>query len=136
MPPAALLTGLNGATDPFGIISGVPYQYVKEVMPQVSVLKLGMVHPLPEKMIEDFAGQVDRLIVVEELEPVIEDQIKAWGIPVEGKELFSLLGNTVRNSSKVCLRESAMKISMVCKRNSSPASSALSGCPTRGYSTP
>ena len=76
-----------------GIISsGVPYQYVKEVMPQVSVLKLGMVHPLPEKMIRDFAGQVDRLIVVEELEPVIEDQIKAWGIPVEGKELFSLLG--------------------------------------------
>lgn len=74
------------------ITSGVAYQYVKEVLPQVSVLKLGLVNPLPQKMIRDFAARVDRLIVVEELEPVIEDQVKAWGIPVEGKSLFSLLG--------------------------------------------
>lgn len=74
------------------ITSGIPYQYVKEVMPNVSVLKLGLVNPLPENLIRSFAEQVERLVVVEELEPFIEQQIKAWGIKVEGKELFSLCG--------------------------------------------
>lgn len=74
------------------ITSGVAYQYVREALPTVSVLKLGMVNPLPQGLIRSFASQVDRLIVVEELEPVIEEQVQAWGIPVEGKELFSLLG--------------------------------------------
>ncbi|MEN6349848.1 MAG: indolepyruvate ferredoxin oxidoreductase subunit alpha [Syntrophomonas sp.] len=74
------------------ITSGVAYQYVREVLPDVSVLKLGMVNPLPEKLIRSFAGGVQRLVVVEELEPVIEEQVKAWGIKVEGKELFTLLG--------------------------------------------
>ncbi len=74
------------------ITSGIPYQYVKEALPQASVLKLGMVNPLPENLIRSFAGEVERLVIVEELEPVIEEQVKAWGIDVEGKELFSLLG--------------------------------------------
>lgn len=74
------------------ITSGIPYQYVKEVLPEASVLKLGITNPLPEKMIRTFAEKVDRLIVVEELEPVIEEQVKEMGIKVEGKELFSLLG--------------------------------------------
>jgi len=74
------------------ITSGIVYQYAKEAMPNASFLKLGMVHPLPKKMIEDFAGKVDRLIVLEELEPVIEEQIRAWGIAVEGKELFTRQG--------------------------------------------
>ncbi|MEN6462497.1 MAG: indolepyruvate ferredoxin oxidoreductase subunit alpha [Syntrophomonas sp.] len=74
------------------ITSGVVYQYVKEVLPDVSILKLGMVNPLPKNLITSFAGQVDRLIVIEELEPVIEEQIKSWGINVEGKNLFTLLG--------------------------------------------
>ncbi|HCF70926.1 MAG TPA: indolepyruvate ferredoxin oxidoreductase subunit alpha, partial [Syntrophomonas sp.] len=56
------------------ITSGVSYQYLREVMPEVSVLKLGMVNPLPEKLIRSFAAEVDRLIVLEELEPVIEEQ--------------------------------------------------------------
>lgn len=74
------------------ITSGVAYQYVKEVMPDVSILKLGFTNPLPEKLIRSFAEQVERLVVVEELEPVIEEQVKAWGIKVEGKEIFTLLG--------------------------------------------
>lgn len=73
------------------ITSGIPYQYVKEALPNVSVLKLGIVNPLPKTLIEEFARKVDRLIIVEELDPVIERQIKAWGIECEGKELFSLL---------------------------------------------
>lgn len=74
------------------ITSGVVYQYVKEVMPAASILKLGMVNPLPIGLIKDFASKVKRLVVIEELEPVIEEQIKAHGIPCEGKELFTLLG--------------------------------------------
>ncbi|MGE5371267.1 MAG: indolepyruvate ferredoxin oxidoreductase subunit alpha [Solirubrobacterales bacterium] len=74
------------------ITSGISYQYVKEVMPDVSVLKLATVNPLPEKLIREFAAGVKRLLVIEELEPVIEDQIRAWGIPVEGKNLFSNIG--------------------------------------------
>jgi len=74
------------------ITSGVCYQYVKEVLPGISILKLGMVNPLPDKIIREFAAGVERLVIVEELEPVIEEQVKSWGIAVEGKELFTLLG--------------------------------------------
>ncbi len=74
------------------ITSGVCYQYVREVMPDISVLKLGMVNPLPDKLIREFAEGVERLVIVEELEPVIEEQVKSWGIAVEGKEHFTLLG--------------------------------------------
>ncbi len=74
------------------IASGVVYQYLKEVLPEVSILKLGLTNPLPEKLIRSFASQVERLVVLEELEPVIETQVKAWGIPAEGKEMFSLIG--------------------------------------------
>lgn len=55
------------------ITSGIPYQYVKEVLPNASVLKLGLVHPLPKTLIEEFASRVDTLYIVEELEPVIEE---------------------------------------------------------------
>ena len=74
------------------ITSGICYQYVKEVMPDVSILKLGLVNPLPEQLIRSFAAGVKRLVVVEELEPVIENFVKTLGIRVEGKELFTLLG--------------------------------------------
>ena len=74
------------------ITSGIPYQYVKEVFPTASVLKLGMVYPLPRKLIEEFASKVDTLYVVEELEPVFEEQIKSWGIKVIGKEIFTKQG--------------------------------------------
>jgi indolepyruvate ferredoxin oxidoreductase alpha subunit len=73
-----------------GIISGsVAYQYAKEALPGASFLKLGMGYPLPMNKIMDFASKVDRLIVVEELEPFYEEQILAAGIPCEGKKYFS-----------------------------------------------
>ena len=76
-----------------GIVAGgVAYQYAKEVFPEASVLKLGMTYPLPERMIRDFAAQVDRLIVVEELDPFIENEIKLMGIEVEGKSIFPICG--------------------------------------------
>lgn len=79
------------------ITSGIPYQYVKEALPNASVLKLGLVHPLPRKLIEDFASKVDSLYVVEELEPLMEEQIKSWGIKVLGKEIFTLQGEYSAN---------------------------------------
>ncbi len=81
-----------------GIISsGIPYQYVKEVLPNASVLKLGLVNPLPRKLIEEFASRVDKLYIVEELEPVIEEQVKSWGIKAIGKEIFTVQGEYSAN---------------------------------------
>ncbi len=79
------------------ITSGIPYQYVKEACPNASVLKLGMVNPLPEKLIKDFASKVDTLYVVEELEPVIQEQVESWGIKVIGKEAFTRQGEYSAN---------------------------------------
>ena len=69
------------------VCSGVVYQYVREALPDVSILKLGIVNPLPRDLIEDFAGQVEKLYIIEELEPVLEEQIASWGIACEGKNL-------------------------------------------------
>jgi indolepyruvate ferredoxin oxidoreductase, alpha subunit len=74
------------------ITSGIAYQYAKEILPEASYLKLGMVHPLPSQMIRTFAQQVEKLLVVEELDPFIEEQIHAMGIEVKGKEAFPLCG--------------------------------------------
>lgn len=79
------------------ITSGIPYQYVKEACPNASVLKLGMVHPLPRKLIEEFASKVDKLYIFEELEPVIEEQVKSWGIEAIGKEIFTVQGEYSAN---------------------------------------
>ena len=79
------------------ITSGIPYQYVKEAMPEASVLKLGMVNPLPRKLIEDFAFKVDTLYIVEELDPVIEEQVKSWGINAIGKEILTVQGEYSAN---------------------------------------
>lgn len=83
---------MNGSE--IGIItSGTCYQYVKEVFgDSVSVYKLGMVNPLPEKSLRDFAASVKKLYVVEELDPIIENHCKALGLSVEGKSMFSMLG--------------------------------------------
>jgi len=82
-----------------GIISsGTAYQYVKEALgDSVSVLKLGLVYPMPEKLILEFASKVDKLYVVEELDSVIEDHCKKLGLKVTGKELFPLCGEISQN---------------------------------------
>lgn len=73
------------------ITSSVSYQYVRETFGEsVSVLKLGMIHPMPEKLILDFAAKVDKLIIVEELDPVIENHCKTLGLTVTGKDVLPL----------------------------------------------
>jgi indolepyruvate ferredoxin oxidoreductase, alpha subunit len=74
------------------ITSGVCYHYVREVFPIVSTLKLGLVHPLPMDLIRRFAAEVDRLFIVEELDPFFEEQIKAQGIAASGKDFLPLCG--------------------------------------------
>ncbi len=83
------------------IASGVVYEYAREVFKNVSFLKLGMTYPLPERMIRDFSAGVKKLLVIEELDPFIEDRVRAMGIPAIGKEIFpacdELLPQTLRN---------------------------------------
>jgi indolepyruvate ferredoxin oxidoreductase alpha subunit len=75
------------------ITSGIAYQYAKEALgDDVSYLKLGIVHPLPEKLIANFASQVEELYVIEELEPYIEDFVKTIGLKVIGKDMFPIAG--------------------------------------------
>ncbi len=73
----------RGSADIGIITSGISYQYVKEVFPEASILKLGFTNPLPKQLIKDFAASVARLYVIEELEPFMEEQIRAMGIKVE-----------------------------------------------------
>ena len=75
------------------ITSGISYEYAKEALPDASFLKLGMIHPLPEKMIREFAENVETLYVIEELDDFIETFVKKIGIlNVHGKDIFSLQG--------------------------------------------
>ncbi|MBO4983288.1 MAG: indolepyruvate ferredoxin oxidoreductase subunit alpha [Clostridia bacterium] len=82
------------------ITSGVPYQYVKEAFPNASVLKLGVINPLPKAMIEDFVKEVETVYIIEELEPVIEEQVRSWGLNVKGKECFTKQGEYSANMLK------------------------------------
>jgi indolepyruvate ferredoxin oxidoreductase alpha subunit len=70
------------------ITAGMPYNYAKDVFPNFSYLKLGMVYPLPSELIRKFASKVKKIYVVEELDPFIEEQVKAMGIKVIGKDIF------------------------------------------------
>ncbi len=77
----------------FGIITaGISYQHAMQIFPDASYLKLTFSYPLPENKIRDFASKVKKVIVIEELEPIMEEQIKAMGIDVEGKKSLPLCG--------------------------------------------
>ncbi len=89
----ACVTKIELNSDEIGIITaGTCYQYAKEVFPEASFLKLGLINPLPVKMIESFAKKVKKLYVIEELDDIIETHIKKMGIEVTGKEIFPLVG--------------------------------------------
>ncbi len=92
------------------ITSGIPYLYVKEALPEASVLKLGMVNPLPKKLIMDFAEKVDTLYIVEELDPVIEEQVKSWGVKAIGKEIFTVQGEYSANMLKKAILKEELEL--------------------------
>lgn len=113
------------------ITSGIPYTYVKEALPEVSVLKLGMVHPLPKKLIADFASKVDKLYIIEELEPFFEEAIRAMGIACEGKKLFTRQGEYSVN----LIREKILNTKAVFNKTEDlPQRPPVlcAGCPHRG----
>ncbi len=122
----------NGAK--IGVItSGVCYEYAKEALgDKVNYLKLGMVYPLSENLIKDFAKTVEEIYVIEELDPFIEEYVKSLGISVKGKEVFSLLGEYSQTLiKKVILGEMVKNLStdkVLPKRP--PVMCA--GCPHRG----
>ncbi|MBR2123422.1 MAG: indolepyruvate ferredoxin oxidoreductase subunit alpha [Lachnospiraceae bacterium] len=112
------------------ITEGIPYQYVKEVCPDASILKLGMVNPLPEKLIREFASKVDTLYIFEELEPVVEEQVRAMGIRCFGKDVFTIQGEYSANM----LRERVLhETGAVMPAGSAPARPPIlcPGCPHR-----
>lgn len=120
----------QGSKDLGIICAGGVYQYVKEALPDASILKLGTVWPLPYSLIEEFAKSVKRCIVAEELAPHLETQIKAHGIKVEGKNLFPLCGEF---SAKL-IREKVLGQAVQVKAEPVPARPPVlcAGCPHRG----
>ena len=116
------------------ITSGIPYQYVKEALPNASVLKLGLVNPLPRKMIEDFAAKVDKLYIVEELDPLIETQVKSWGIQAVGKEIFTVQGEYSANMLRHAILNESVDIREAAKVPARPPI-LCPGCPHRSVFT-
>lgn len=113
------------------ITSGISYQYVKESLPDASILKLGMIHPLPRKMIEDFAKKVDTLYIVEELEPILEEEIKSWGINAIGKEILTVQGEYSANLIAERIGKKALELSKPKELPQRPPI-MCPGCPHRG----
>lgn len=128
------LNKVENNSSEIGIIcSGTCYNYVKEVFgDSVSVLKLGLVNPLPVDLIKNFSNSVEKLYVIEELDPIIETHLNNIGVKCVGKEMFSMLGefnqNTIRKAFSIPVPENTSTDTAVPVRP--PVMCA--GCPHRG----
>jgi len=101
------------------VTNGVAYQYAREVFPEASILRLGMTYPVPQKLLREFAAKVERLVVIEELDPFLEEEIRLLGIPVEGK-VSAAAGGRGKSIFPICgeldqqiVRESAIKAELL-----------------------
>jgi indolepyruvate ferredoxin oxidoreductase, alpha subunit len=122
------------------ITSGISYQYAKEVFPNASILHLGMSWPIPQKLIQQFAASVEHLIVIEELDPFIEEAVRLMGIEVEGKSIFPITGEL----NPRIVRENAIRAGLLLESAHIPLSEIdvenlparppvlCPGCPHRG----
>ncbi len=113
------------------VCSGVVYEYVKEALPEANVFKVATVYPVPTKAIKEFAKRVSKLYVAEELEPFIEDALKAEGVECIGKELFSLQGEI---SVPILLEKFGKSAGKAAAPTPVPARPPVmcAGCPHRG----
>ncbi len=116
------------------IASGIPYLYVKEAFPEASVLKLGMVNPLPRKLIEEFASEIDTLYIIEELDPIIEEQVKSWGIDAIGKDILTVQGEYSTNMLKRAIKGEKISLSASTQIPNRPPV-LCPGCPHRSVYT-
>ncbi len=115
------------------ITAGMPYNYAKEVFPDYSYLKLGMVYPLPEKLIRRFASKVKKIYVIEELDPFLEEQIKSMGIKVTGKEIFPYTNEFDPGIIKSAIERNSQEAIFPYKESLAPRPPNLCpGCPHRG----
>ena len=98
---------IERADSKVGIITGsTSYQYAKEIFgDSVNILKLGMVYPLPDKLLMDFAKDLETIIVMEELDPIVETYCRSKGLSVYGKDIFPVCGEFTQNLLKECLAE-------------------------------
>lgn len=117
-----------------GIITdSTSYQYAREVLgDKVSILKLGMINPLPEKLIKDFAQKVDKVIVLEELDPIIENHCKQLGIKVAGKDTFPIFGEFSQNLVRKCLGMKEPEHITIEENVPARPPVMCAGCPHRG----
>jgi indolepyruvate ferredoxin oxidoreductase alpha subunit len=113
------------------ITAGISYQYVREVLPEASVLKLGMVYPLPDKLIREFAASVEKLYIVEELDPFIEEQVAAMGIEAIGKAIIPICGELTPGILRRAFNQPETVTSPVEKLPGRPPT-MCPGCPHRG----
>ena len=122
------------------VTNGIAYQYAREVFPEASFLRLGMTYPLPAGLIADFAARVERLIVIEELDPAIEEEIRLMGIPCEGKSIFPLEGELSPETVRDCAIAAGLLSPEALPARVAPQLPALPprppvlcpGCPHRG----
>lgn len=111
-----------------GIVTcGVAYQYAKEVFPHASFLKLGMSYPLPTRLVAEFASQVKRLVVLEELDPCLEEEIRLQGIACEGKSIWP----ACYELDPVTVREAAVKGGLLPPETASPVEWSKPDLPPR-----
>ncbi len=99
------------------VCNGVAYQYAREVFPQASILRLGMTYPLPKDLVRRFANGVQRLLVLEELDPFLEEEIRLLGLPVLGKEVFPICGELDPST----VRECAIRAGLLAESERPPA---------------
>lgn len=117
-----------------GIITdSTSYQYAREVLGEdACILKLGLINPLPEKLIKDFAAKVDKVVVLEELDPIIENHCKQLGIKVSGKDTFPICGEFSQNLVRECLGMEVPKHKSIDENLPARPPVMCAGCPHRG----
>lgn len=117
-----------------GIITdSTSYQYAREVLGEdACILKLGLINPLPEKLIKDFAAKVDKVVVLEELDPIIENHCKQLGIKVSGKDTFPICGGFSQNLVRECLGMEVPKHMSIDENVPARPPVMCAGCPHRG----
>lgn len=116
------------------IAGGIAYMYAREALgDKVNYLKIGITYPLPVQKIKDFAKNLDKVFVIEELDPIFEEHCKAIGVDVIGKEAFSLLGEyTPSMIKKAVLNEDPAEFNSIDEQIPVRPPVMCAGCPHRG----